>query len=201
MHLPPEQLARARRGDRAALAALVRHYQHRVVAVCVALAGPDGEDCAQEALVKVLRAIRQFDPTRSPSLDAWVMTIARRVCLDRARAARVRRHADLDADQLEATGELSAPSRARHTAVRRAVLALPDDQRAVVALRMWGELAYDEIAELEHVPIGTVRSRLARAREALRSALSALDPHAAAHVGPPADAAASDDGRSSGGTR
>jgi len=192
---------RARRGDRAALAALVRHYRDRVMAVCVALGGPDGEDCAQDALVKVLRAVHKFDPARPPSLDAWVMAITRRVCIDRARAARVTRHADIDVDRLAAIGDGPVPTHARDAAVRRAVLALPDEQRAVVALRMWGELAYDEIAELERVPIGTVRSRLARAREALRSALSALDPHAAPRTAPTADAAASDDHLSIGGTR
>jgi RNA polymerase sigma-70 factor (ECF subfamily) len=201
MDLCPEQVLRARRGDRAALAALVRHYQHRVMAVCVALAGPDGEDCAQDALVKVLRAVHQFDPTRPPSLDAWVMAIARRVCIDRARAARVTRHADFDVDRLAAGSDEPAPTRARNAAVRHAVLALPDDQRAMVALRMWGELAYDEIAELERVPIGTVRSRLARAREALRNALSTRDPHAEARTARTADAAAPNDQLSTRGTR
>lgn len=178
MDLLPEQLARARRGDREALAQLVRHYQHRVIAVCIAFAGADGEDCAQDALVKVLRAVNRFDPDRGQSLDAWVMVIARRVCIDRARAARVVRRADLDLERHPGAGD-GAPTRARDADVRRAVLALPDDQRTVIALRMWGELAYDEIAELEGVPVGTVRSRLARARDALRGALSALDPRGA----------------------
>lgn len=171
MDLPPVQLARARRGDRDALAALVRHYQDRVYAVCVALAGADADDCAQDALVKVLGAVHRFDPGRGPSLGAWVMTITRRVCIDRSRAARVARHADHQVDAFAAPAG-DAAERARAELVRRAVLELPDEQRAVLVLRAWGELAYDEIAELEGIPVGTVRSRLARARDALRSALS-----------------------------
>jgi len=171
MDLPPAQLARARRGDRDSLAALVRHYQDRVYAVCVALAGADAEDCAQDALVKVLAAVRRFDPARGPSLGAWVMTITRRVCIDRSRAARVARYADRQIDAFAAPGG-DATERARAELVRRAVLDLPDEHRVVMVLRAWGELAYDEIAQLEGIPVGTVRSRLARARDALRSTLS-----------------------------
>jgi RNA polymerase sigma-70 factor (ECF subfamily) len=171
MDLPPIQLARARRGDRDALAALVRHYQDRVYAVCVALAGADAEDCAQDALVKVLAAVHRFDPARGPSLGAWVMTITRRVCIDRSRAARVARRADCPVDALAAPGgEATDPARA--ALVRRAVLDLPDEHRAAMVLRVWGELAYEEIAQIEGVPVGTVRSRLARARDALRATLS-----------------------------
>ena len=53
-----------------------------------------------------------------------------------------------------------------------AVLALPADQRSAIALRIWGELDYQEIAEIEGVPVGTIRSRLARARDALHVALN-----------------------------
>jgi RNA polymerase sigma-70 factor (ECF subfamily) len=173
MDLPPTQLARARRGDRDALAALVRHYQDRVYAVCVALAGADAEDCAQDALVKVIAAIHRFDPARGPSLGAWVMTIARRACIDRSRAARVVRYADRQVDAFAAaSGDATAHD--RDALVRRAVLDLPDEQRVVMVLRVWGELAYVEIAQIEGIPIGTVRSRLARARDALRAALSHL---------------------------
>jgi RNA polymerase sigma-70 factor (ECF subfamily) len=179
MPLPPGQLSRARQGDRRALAAVVEHYQHRVFAVCTALAGADAEDCAQDALIKVLAGLPRFDPDATGSLAAWVMTITRRVCIDRARSARVTGRVDLALDDLAADAGPTA-DHARDALVREAVSALPDDQRAAVALRVWGELSYDEIAALEAVPIGTVRSRLARARDALRIRLAplAVDPTA-----------------------
>ncbi|MEO7734954.1 MAG: sigma-70 family RNA polymerase sigma factor [Kofleriaceae bacterium] len=176
MELPASQLACARRGDRDALGALVRHYQDRVYAVCVACAGPDAEDCAQDALVKVLAAVHRFDPAGSASLGGWILAITRRVCIDRARSARVVRHRELEIDGLATVdrADAAATCRERGEQVRSAVLALPDDQRAAITMREWGELDYEEIASIEGVPIGTVRSRIARARDALRAALSPL---------------------------
>lgn len=93
------------------------------------------------------------------------------MCIDRSRAARIARHADRQVDAFAAPGG-DAEAHARAALVRRAVLELPDEHRVVIVLRAWGELAYDEIAVLEGIPIGTVRSRLARARDALRASLS-----------------------------
>src|SRR5262249_9008081 len=148
-------------------------YAARVYALCVALAGGDAEDVAQDALLHGLRRLHAFDPRGPATLATFLLRIARNLCIDRARSARVRLADDGDLDRI------AGGTRADHAlageqdaeAVRRAVLALPDDQRAVIALRVWGELDYAEIAAIEDVPIGTVRSRLARARDALRAAL------------------------------
>jgi RNA polymerase sigma factor (sigma-70 family) len=79
-------LRACRRGDPAAFRALVACYQDRVYALCVALAGSDGEDLAQETFVRVHGAIGRFDPDGPASLLGWILTIARRLCVDRARA-------------------------------------------------------------------------------------------------------------------
>jgi RNA polymerase sigma-70 factor (ECF subfamily) len=171
--LAPEQIARARAGDRAAQAAFVAMYQDRVHAVCMALAGPDAEDCAQEALIAALIGLRRFDDAGPARLGTYVLRIARNRCVDRSRSARVRvRTVDTEplAGGLSADVSLEAARDAE--AVRAAVLALPEDQRAVIALHTWGELEYDEIASILGVPIGTVRSRLARGRDALRARLA-----------------------------
>ena len=186
MELARDVVVRARSGDRAAQAAFVATYQDRVYAVCVALAGPDAEDCAQDALVAALTGLARFDPDRPARLGAFVLAIARRRCIDRARSARVRARAgDVEVDTIAPIGVDTAEAvlgRARTAeAVRRAVCELPDEQRTVVALRMWGELEYDEIAKIVDVPIGTVRSRLARAREALRARLGELADVEGAH--------------------
>jgi RNA polymerase sigma-70 factor, ECF subfamily len=166
-------LARARSGDRVAQAAFVETYQDRVFAVCMALAGPDAEDCAQESLIAALGALRRFQIDGPARLSSFVLAIARHRCIDRARSARVRRWAgDIQPDQLEVSADAIPDS----IAVQRAVLALPEDQRLVIALRVWGELEYEEIATIANIPVGTVRSRLSRAREALRAVLDEREP-------------------------
>lgn len=175
MELDREDVVRARSGDRTAQAAFVAMYQDRVHAVCVALAGPDAEDCAQEALLAALVGLGRFDDDGAARLGTFVLRIARNRCIDRSRSARVRSRPDaIEVDRLAGgvTADVSLDAARHAEAVRLAVLALPDDQRTVVALRTWGELEYDEIASILDIPIGTVRSRLARARETLRARLA-----------------------------
>ena len=89
--LPAPALAACRRGDGSAFRALVECYQDRVYALCVALAGrADAEDLAQETFLRVHQAIGRFDPAGSATLGGWILTIARRLCHDRARSARLR---------------------------------------------------------------------------------------------------------------
>jgi RNA polymerase sigma-70 factor, ECF subfamily len=176
MELSAALLARLRAGDRAAQEALIRAFQVRVYAVCRALAGSDADDCAQDALLKLLTHLRHRDPARAAPLIAIALRIARNVCIDRARSARVRAGPALDPGTVTTPGHGDALDDARRAdLVRAAVFALPDDQRAVIALRMWGELDYAEIARIEGVPVGTIRSRLSRARDALKGALEPID--------------------------
>ena len=180
MELDADSVNRARAGDRAAQQQLVEVYQRRVYALCAALAGSDAEDVAQEALLHALAKLATFDPRGTARLGTFVLRIARNLCIDRARSAHVRladRAADVDHVAGGGRADIALAHEQSAERVRCAVLALPDDQRAAVALRMWGELDYAEIAAIEHVPIGTIRSRLARAREALRAAL-AYEEHA-----------------------
>lgn len=165
---------RARRGDRSAQQSLVEAYQARVFAVCTAMGGSDAEDLAQETLLRALTVLRTFDPRGPARLSTFVLRIARNLCIDRARSARARMTDDSDVDRLPggvaSHAQLISDGDAEH--VRRAILALPADQRAAVVLRIWGELEYAEIAAIEGVPLGTIRSRLARARDALSDALA-----------------------------
>jgi RNA polymerase sigma-70 factor (ECF subfamily) len=171
-------LSRCRRGDAAAFRLLVERYQDRVYALCVALAGSDGEDLTQETFVRVHGALAGFDSDGPATLGAWILTIARRLCTDRARYRQRRPTVPIDVVPLgDATPGADAQlERARQTrALRQAIAALPDEQRAVVALQLWDGLEYEEIAAIERVPVGTVRSRLARAKDALKRALGVDD--------------------------
>jgi len=135
----------------------------------------DAEDAVQEAY---LQALRHFGGFRGENARAWVLTIVRRVCwawADRGRRQGWPADPDLlddlpgDADDPEAEflrGELQAQ-------LARAVEELPLPFREVIVLREVQELSYQEIAEVTGVPVGTVMSRLARARRRLQRALEA----------------------------
>lgn len=176
--------AAARRGDPRAFRRLVETFQSPVVALCSALAGADGEDLAQDTFVRVHAALPAFDPSGPASLRGWILTIARRLCTDRARhtgrGVEVMVAPPDLADDTPRPDELIEHARLR-AAVWRALATLPADQRAVVALFEWEGLPYEEIAAIEDVPVGTVRSRLARARAALRSALATPGTQELAH--------------------
>lgn len=136
----------------------------------------DAEDVVQEAM---LRAYRGFDGLRGSDAKAWLMTIVRNCNSSARRQERQRgvtvslpeEHdsdvgAALVADGLEPEGE-SIRRDEQHT-LERLIAALPHDYREVLVLREIEELSYREIAEATQVPIGTVMSRLARARLALK---------------------------------
>lgn len=167
-------IAGLRRRDEQAFRRLLARYQQPVYALCVALAGSDGEDLAQETFLRVFRAARDFDPAGAATLRSWILCIARRLCADRAR--HVRRGVELPVPPPDARDPGAGPEENLASArlgerLRAAVAALPEEQRVAIALREWEGLEYEEIAAVEGVPVGTIRSRLARARAALRDAL------------------------------
>jgi len=164
-----------RRGDAAAFRRLVEIHQQKVYSLCVALLGADGEDAAQETFLRVFRAIGEFEIDGPASLRGWILCIARRLCHDRAR------HLGFGIEVSIALPDIADPSggpdqRLDEVRLRERLLGalaqLPEEQRLVIALREWEGLDYHEIAEVAGVPIGTVRSRLARARAGMRRALA-----------------------------
>jgi RNA polymerase sigma-70 factor (ECF subfamily) len=176
-------LARARRGEAAALAQLVRCYERSVFALVSRLlcghAQLTVDDLAQESFVRILRGIHRFDPRGPARLSTWILTVATRACLNGLRA---RRHESRlsrssvtnesnDAADLAASPEEITLGRERHGRVTRAMAELPEDMRAVLVLRAFHDLDYPEIAAALDVEVGTVKSRLFRARAALRTAL------------------------------
>ena len=142
----------------------------------------DAADVVQEAM---LRAFRYFDSYREGDARSWVLRIVRRTCyswIERNRPADI---VPLEADA-ELDEEVAAPAAASNTEallqnrsdLRRLdtlIEALPAPLREVVVLRELNELGYREIAEVIGVPIGTVMSRLHRARSALRRAWEGKD--------------------------
>ena len=181
-----ELVRRAQRGERGAFDLLVLRYQHRVVKLVARLLRDptEAEDVAQDAFVKAYRALGSFRG------DSAFYTWLYRIAVNTARnsmASRQRRPLDYEADLNESeqaavesrmrhgdTPEAAALSDEIHRTVNHAVEQLPEDLRTAIILREVEGLSYEEIAEAMDCPVGTVRSRIFRAREASDRSLKPL---------------------------
>jgi RNA polymerase sigma-70 factor (ECF subfamily) len=170
---PPDvELVRlARRGDRHAFGRLVRRHQRRVFALGIRWlrSADDADDLVQETFVRAWQALSRFDESRP--FAPWLITIA--VNRAKTRVARARSAEELD-DRIPWEGpspEADAEASLLARDVRAAVDALPEEQRIVIHLRAVEDLSYREIADALEIPVGTVMSRLSRARETLRRSL------------------------------
>ena len=144
----------------------------------------DAEDAVQECF---LRALRHFDSYRGPAMKPWLLAILRNVCnaefTRRGRQETVADCAETEqaAEQRPMWQEAPASPEAvllrRHDddTIRRLIAALPQPFRETIVLREVNDLSYQEIAAVAGVPVGTVMSRLARARAMLRSAWNAAE--------------------------
>jgi RNA polymerase sigma-70 factor, ECF subfamily len=139
----------------------------------------DAEDAVQECY---LRALRHFDTMRTPAIKAWLFAILRNVCkAEYARRSVVKLHdinTESDRSELPApmwieqqeTPEMAMITKLEGETIQGLVASLPCVFREVIVLREINDLSYREIAEVIGAPVGTVMSRLARARSMLREA-------------------------------
>ena len=131
----------------------------------------DGEDVAQEAM---LRAFRFFDTFRGEDARVWLLTIVRNTYLTWVRRELPRQSSDEFDEQfhtdleISVTPELEAVRQATAEQVRHAIESLPAEYREVILMREIEQLSYKEIAAITKSPLGTVMSRLSRARSMLR---------------------------------
>lgn len=164
----------AGRGDTEALAAFVRATQADVHRFLVHLSGPaDAEDLAQETYLRALRTLPTF--AARASARTWLLSVARRVSVDAVRTA-VRRPRTQGADDWEGMLDRAAPARtgAQEAVLLRALVdELGDERREAFVLTQMLDLSYAEAAQVCGCPVGTIRSRVARAREDLVEALDA----------------------------
>jgi RNA polymerase sigma-70 factor (ECF subfamily) len=180
--LAPAVVERARSGDTGAFRALVLHHQEAVHALLYRLLAPSGrealvEDCTQETFLRVYRALPGFNPQGPAKLSTWILTLATRLALNELRRpALVVPVAELSSLPVASPhrADALAERRALGNAIREALGQLPPDQRAVLVLREMHGLEYAEMAEALDLDVGTVKSRLSRARAAMRAA---LEPH------------------------
>lgn len=162
----------ARSGDSRAMEVLLSRHVAMVRAVCHRIAGAsrDGDDAAQEAMIRIVRGIDRFDGRSS--FATWAYRVASNAALDelRRRARRPELHVVGDDDRPEQVDEfaeraVTAPS--DRDALEWALRQLGEDFRVPVILRDVADLDYDEIADTLGIPIGTVKSRIARGRRQL----------------------------------
>ena len=128
----------------------------------------DAEDLVQDALVKAYERRRTFRP--GGSLKAWLLSILHNTHIDRLRHAAAR-HQDATAplDELEAATAATQDEAVRLQDIRRAFLELPEDQRAALHLVAVEDMSYQQAAEALGIPVGTLMSRISRARARLRA--------------------------------
>lgn len=174
-------IQRAKRGDSVATDALLRLHYDSVRAVChrIVVNKADAEDATQHALISIVRALPGFDGRAK--FSTWVYRIATNAALDEVR--RIRRRptpTDIDATFVlpvsDATGAVEA-----QMDVAQALALLPEEYRTTMVLRHVADLDYEEIAEIQGVPVGTVRSRLARGRTQLANILGNQDTSTGRH--------------------
>jgi len=171
--------------DRVEFERLVTRYGRRVYAIAYRMTGneADARDLVQETFVRVWRAWRRVDP--EAQLEGWLYRIVSNLYIDLLRRRRGARVLSLDEPMATPGGDLLRERADPSADVERlvfdvtldrriqdALLALPTDLRMVVVLSDVEGHAYEEIARMIRVPIGTVKSRLHRARRALRARLS-----------------------------
>jgi RNA polymerase sigma-70 factor (ECF subfamily) len=174
-------IQRAKRGDSVATDALLRLHYDSVRAVChrIVVNKADAEDATQHALISIVRALPGFDGRAK--FSTWVYRIATNAALDEVR--RIRRRptpTDIDATFVlpvaDGTGAVEA-----QMDVAQALALLPEEYRTTMVLRHVADLDYEEIAEIQGVPVGTVRSRLARGRTQLANILGNQDTSTGRH--------------------
>jgi RNA polymerase sigma factor (sigma-70 family) len=177
-------IAAARADDRQAFDELVLRYQSIVYNVAYRVLGnaDAAADATQNAFLSAYRSIRRF---RGGAFKSWLLRIVINACYDWLRARRRRPEVSLDARTDLEWGEWSvdpqespeafAECQELGRAIQRGLDALPPDQRAVIVLADIHGMCYREVAETLRVPLGTVKSRLSRARQRMRDALSRID--------------------------
>ena len=154
----------ARDGDRVALAAFVRHSQAEVWRLCAHLVDrASADDLTQDVYVRALPALARF--RGDASARTWLLSIAHRTCADALRRRVRRRRADAIAPRPEPSADRSG-----EVDVGTLVAELDRDRRTAFVLTQLLGLSYAEAAEVCAVPVGTIRSRVARAREQLIAA-------------------------------
>lgn len=168
-------ISRARGGDREAFGELVEQYRDNVYRLAYRMCGNayDADEAAQEAFVAAWRALPNF--RGDAKFSTWLYRLTTNAAIDVMR--REKRHQTVgDGEMIELADDADSPQETverteQQEAVQKALATLSEEYREVLLLRYMEELDYAEIAEVLQLPSGTVKSRINRAKAALKTAL------------------------------
>ena len=168
-------ISRARGGDRDAFGELVEQYRDNVYRLAYRMCGNayDADEAAQEAFVAAWRALPNF--RGDAKFSTWLYRLPTNAAIDVMR--REKRHQTVgDGEMIEVADDADSPQETverteQQEAVQKALSTLSEEYREVLLLRYMEELDYAEIAEVLQLPSGTVKSRINRAKAALKTAL------------------------------
>lgn len=182
-----EMLQRCQRGEQRALSALLKRFERPIFALAYRLSGnyDDTNDIAATAYLRICQTIHSCKS--AITLPAWVNRIVTNVFYDMCRRSQRRQASSLD-EILERTDESAVPfhdgqekspfnyvsDQERKSVLEKAIASLPEAQRTLVQLFYQEEYSYEEISDVTGVPVGTIKSRLNRARTTLQRK---LQPH------------------------
>ncbi len=171
-------------GDHESFTILVKRYQGRLVNYLYRFLRnlDDAHDLAQDVFLKIHKALDRYDPKYR--FSTWLFRVGQNAAIDSIRKRRLKvvsMHRkdgeDGEGGEWEFASGDPDPYRdlrnvERAEAIRQAVDGLPEEYRALIVLRHYGELTYDEIAQLEEMPLGTVKNKLFRGRKMLQAKLA-----------------------------
>ena len=168
-------IEKAQSGDRSAYAELVRQHHQGTINVVYRMCGDTqlAEDAAQDAFIQAWLNLSSF--RSGTSLRNWLYRIAVNAALDTLRRAPKTPFAEFDTLSMpdpQAGPEAALLQKERRITVQKAILSLAEASRAVLVLREYGGLSYQEISSALDIPLGTVMSRLNYARERLKEILT-----------------------------
>ncbi len=176
-----ELIRAARGGDEAAFEQLVRLHEKKIYNLCLRMCGnaEDAAEAAQDTLLALWRGLEGF--REDAALATWLYRLASNACIDLLR--RSKRTVDgvsLDDEDIHLEVRDHAPTPEQHIEgqetrrlLHEGLAALPEDYRQVLVLRELEQLSYDEICKVTALELGTVKSRISRARLLLRNYLAA----------------------------
>lgn len=182
MNQEQDWIEAAANGDEAAFTALVESYQERVYNLTYRMLGTaeDAEDAAIEVFFRVYRKLDHYD--RSRKFSTWILSIATHYCIDQLRTRRLK-WLSLDDEKIspavfaskQPSPESYVLQNEREAEVRALLDTLSSEHKAVIVLRYWYNMSYEEIAESTGDSLSAVKSRLFRARRMLATKMPAAE--------------------------
>lgn len=178
-----QRIKQVLKGDQDAFGEIVELFKDKVFYLCYRMLGNrhEAEDIAQEAFVRAYVNIQSFNQNRK--FSTWIYRIATNLCIDRIRKKKPDYFLDAEVagtegltmySQIAADGkspDAEVETLELQETVQEAILRLPDKYRVVIVLRYIDDLSLNEISEVLDLPLGTVKTRIHRGREALRKQL------------------------------